>query len=1111
MSRLRNQETPVRGAIIAVIAFVVIGSLPCWGAAGLDDLAGPLRTIALRAERGQPLPQMGPAGVGADGSVLAVVQFRDQFAANTGQLEALGARVRFHSGNRIEALIPADRLLDVAELPEVAQVRPPVFAQPLQGFGATLSEGVQLVGAVPFHVAGARGQDVTVAIIDTGFAGYDSAEIPVEATYSFRADGTMGSDSHGTAVAEIVADMAPGADIVLIAVDTAMSTETAVNFVANRGFDVANMSIGLVGGPYNGTHPLSEAVTRARDLGTLMVVAAGNEAGRHYQGEWRDSDRDNFHEFAAGDESCNVMLPAGTYVAYLSWFETAGETTSRDYDLVLYDQADNEVARSGFGQNGDDPPADVLAATITTAGQYSLRIEYVSGPADHPDRFQLFSPDIDIEATHRVPASSLTIPAEAEGAYTVGAVRGTSVDDPNFGLLPINTLEPFSSQGPVVGHPERIKPDLVAPDAVTTAVAGYAPFFGTSAAAPHVAGAAALLISEDQFRTADEVETVFRMQALQLGDPVPNNQFGFGRLRMRLGADSRPPTITIAYPQNGTTITTRTPTIIAFMSDGGSGVAPETITVQLDGVEIFNGADVADITEYFDARTGQFTLPVQTVLARSSHNVVLGVEDGAGNSAEPAIANFRIAAPTVPKGISMVSFPYRDLQETDPSVILGTPLSELALVRWWPLDESPNKYHFYPDARASLIPPDTQQTDLDERTVPYPPAGLGYFLSLPRQAVLDIQGQPLRDVPSSHIRLYRGEHAPRGWNLIGNPFDEDISWGTVQFVTRGVRQDLRDAIDDGVTEGVLFELVQGPAGQPGYYDFNPQPERAMLEAGKGYWIHVNEDTRVIIYSSNMGAASDATEIARPSNDDGWLLTLCARGGNSVDPANYIGVSSAATEGYDPGWDVPKPPPLTDGVRLSMQRSGWGEHAGAYAMDVRAAGQSNSWDIEVAAAPGTGEVEISWPGLNAEVPGDVRLLLEDLETGEGVYMRTGSAYRFRVGPDGGVRHLRISTIGGAGALALSNISTRQVAGGGTVLTYSLSQAADVTVEVMNIAGRLVKRFPARTVEGGSQETLVWNGISDSGSAVPSGRYIVRLTALAADGQTVQAIRPFSIVR
>jgi subtilisin family serine protease len=75
------------------------------------------------------------------------------------------------------------------------------------------------------------------------------------------------------------------------------------------------------------------------------------------------------------------------------------------------------------------------------------------------------------------------------------------------------------------------KPDVTAADGVTTDVPGsFAPFYGTSAAAPQVAGIAALMWSKDRSLTADQIKSALRKSAIQIGDSKEewNQLSGFG-------------------------------------------------------------------------------------------------------------------------------------------------------------------------------------------------------------------------------------------------------------------------------------------------------------------------------------------------------------------------------------------------------------------------------------------------------------------------------------------------------------------------------------------------------------------------------------------------------
>ena len=94
-----------------------------------------------------------------------------------------------------------------------------------------------------------------------------------------------------------------------------------------------------------------------------------------------------------------------------------------------------------------------------------------------------------------------------------------------------DVIEFFSSQGPTTDG--RIKPDISAPDGVATVSYGDSfgfAFFGTSASAPHMAGAIALMKSRFGVFSLDDVQQILYGRALDRGVAGMDNIYGRGRL-----------------------------------------------------------------------------------------------------------------------------------------------------------------------------------------------------------------------------------------------------------------------------------------------------------------------------------------------------------------------------------------------------------------------------------------------------------------------------------------------------------------------------------------------------------------------------------------------------
>ncbi len=503
------------------------------GAAGWDKAIPPERAVPTLEAEFQRLAEgaardpssLGPLAAQAglplsDGKVTVVVE-----ADSPPALGAVGGTLLGSAPDLglWEVRVGVDRLLDLAALPGVRYVRPPHRPAPL-------IQGVDLTGIAPWHAAGHRGQGVRVAVIDVEFGGLAQAVAEgrlrrVVATRDYTGAGMETGGRHGTACAEIVQDMAPEAELVLMRIDHEVHLAQAVADALALGVRVVSHSLGWFNTNfYDGTGVVCEIVRRAVEGGILWVHAAGNSAdGAHWEGEWRDQDGDGLLDFAPGVNANAFQAEAGVPIGiWLTW--DAWPTTDQDYDLYLVSLPGGVVVASSTGtQAGGQPPTEQVFYVPPAAGTYGVVIRAHAAPAR--PRLELFTTSR-VKLRYAVAESSIPAPGNAPFVLTVGAIAAASWTS--------GPQEPYSSQGPTNRsrlNPVSItKPDLMGPDRVTTWSYGPSGFPGTSASAPHVAGVAAVLLSAHPTWTAREVREFLEQNAVDMGRPGKDNVYGHGRL-----------------------------------------------------------------------------------------------------------------------------------------------------------------------------------------------------------------------------------------------------------------------------------------------------------------------------------------------------------------------------------------------------------------------------------------------------------------------------------------------------------------------------------------------------------------------------------------------------
>ena len=460
----------------------------------------------------------------------------------TETVTSLGGEVQGHYEGYLQALVPIDSLESLAEQQLVQLIREPSqpITQVLTELGSATTEGVAASNVTDWHTAGYNGTGVRVAVIDIGFTNYSTllgSDLPGSVgTYDWTGTGIGGSE-HGTACAEIVHDMAPGASIDLHKISTDVELGLAVSQTISDGVDIISMSLGwTIDGPGDGTGYLASIVADARSNGIFYATAAGNEAEVTWAGNYVNSGTNDYHAWDGASEwdnfmesspgNCNVFPPGYPLRAGLHWDDWGA--VDQDYNLHLYRWPGGStifrVASSTNTQNGGpgQTPEEYIGYTAAGGNCYAWVVERVSSNRDVCLRLR--APKTG-HLNYWTTSRSIGFPADSPDAVTVGAV---DVNSPY-------SLEIYSSQGPTFGTSGvcsggSTKPDIVAYANVSTASYGTAVFNGTSAATPHVAGASALVKQFFPAYTVDQLQNYLESEALDLGAPGKDNLYGWGRL-----------------------------------------------------------------------------------------------------------------------------------------------------------------------------------------------------------------------------------------------------------------------------------------------------------------------------------------------------------------------------------------------------------------------------------------------------------------------------------------------------------------------------------------------------------------------------------------------------
>ncbi len=408
------------------------------------------------------------------------------------------------------------------------------------------SGGVATTQADLLHQIGLTGEGVTIAVIDSEF-NLDNEVYADQVVHTIGDDSFYEEDDedfeeglHGTNSAEVVAHMAPDADLVL-----ASTRDRTLTHIIHRitdentswgPVDVATQSQTYRGRRLDGLDNVSILIQdNFLDGDRLYTSAAGNNATTyHWDGPFIDANDNDLLEYDdQGTERFEITKHPGFGEDFedvtgdidvywdLDWDASGGEFEVRLFDA---ETGGNLIDSSST----DETPYERVSVTGDPSPSAYLEIERLDDTVEPHFDF-IMSHQGQLQFSNGTAERSMLPPATSQADNHI-AVAAVDVDFDN--------LAGYSSRGPTVDGRRGI--DLAAPTHVTLSEGSYG---GTSAATPHVGGALALLSDPEIGATPEEIRDALFNAARDIADSsvdpggATNTEIGFGYLNVRVARD----------------------------------------------------------------------------------------------------------------------------------------------------------------------------------------------------------------------------------------------------------------------------------------------------------------------------------------------------------------------------------------------------------------------------------------------------------------------------------------------------------------------------------------------------------------------------------------------